>query len=61
MHCLTRTSPKGAPFVGTCVLCGKTGLTLDVMVSDEECPNPRQVPHETAVMAALFPDKYNAE
>ena len=36
-HSLLRTSPKGEAFVGVCVKCGREGLTLADMAS-EECP-----------------------
>jgi hypothetical protein len=36
-HSLRRTSPKGGPFVGVCVLCGKQGLTI--AQSQDDCAN----------------------
>lgn len=51
MHSLNRTSPKGGPFVGTCALCGKTGLTLDAM--REECENPRGLTQAEAIVEAV--------
>lgn len=37
-HSLERTSPKGGPFIGRCVKCGKTDLPGAAVF--EECPNP---------------------
>lgn len=37
-HALTRTSPKGGPFIGTCMKCGKTGVTIKQQRT-EECEN----------------------
>ena len=50
-HSLQRTSPKGGPFVGTCALCGKAGLTLDDMRT--ECENPRELTADEAVLEAI--------
>lgn len=50
-HSINRTSPKGQPFVGTCALCGKAGLTLDAM--REECENPRGLSADDAVVEAI--------
>lgn len=35
---LSRTSPKGGPFVGRCLACGQDGLTLRDM--HKPCANP---------------------
>ena len=51
-HALERTSPKGEPFVGTCWLCGKQGVTLAQMAS-EECPNIRGLTQEEALFEAI--------
>jgi hypothetical protein len=37
-HSLRRTSPKGGPFVGTCIKCGKPNIPLAEMRT--ECVNP---------------------
>ncbi|MHC4648246.1 MAG: hypothetical protein ACYTBJ_22530 [Planctomycetota bacterium] len=50
-HALERTSPFGGPFVGTCILCGKEGVTLKG--STEQCPNPDKVPEDTALLLAI--------
>lgn len=55
MHSLNRTSPKGGPFVGTCALCGKTGLSLTDMKS--ECENPRGLSADDAVIEAVRGDR----
>lgn len=51
-HSLQRTSPKGGPFIGTCSLCGRPGLTLDAM--REECENPRRLSPDEAVIEAVI-------
>ena len=28
-HAVVRTSPKGTPFVGRCIQCGRRNLTID--------------------------------
>ena len=50
-HSITRTSPKGEAFVGTCMKCGKSGLTLKDMQS--ECDNPARMTQDEALLAAL--------
>lgn len=37
-HALVRTSPKGDPLVGRCVLCGAENLRSSAV--EEPCPNP---------------------
>lgn len=51
-HSLNRTSPKGHSFVGTCSLCGKTGLTITDM--DTECENIRRLTSDEAVVEAIL-------
>lgn len=51
-HSLERTSPLGGPFRGTCVLCGKTNLTMADFFG-EECPNPGNVSEDEAVLNAI--------
>lgn len=61
-HSITRTSPKGDPFVGTCALCGTPNLTFDDMRT--ECENPRGLSTDEAVMEAVAPpgsDRASAE
>lgn len=50
-HSLRRTSPKGREFIGTCVLCGRQGLTLKDM--NEECENVRGLSEGEALREAL--------
>ena len=52
-HNLKRTSPKGTPFVGTCRLCGQTGLTFADMSKD--CPNQRGLTQDEALIEAINP------
>lgn len=51
MHSLERTNPKGVPFIGTCVLCGRTGLTKSDM--NTECENIRGLSSDDAVLEAI--------
>lgn len=50
-HSLRRTNPKGEAFVGTCVLCGETGLPMTAALRD--CPNQRGLTHAEALIEAL--------
>lgn len=53
-HTVYRVSPKGGPFVGTCSLCGRAGLTLrDAM---QPCENIRGLTQEQALLEALDAD-----
>lgn len=57
-HAVHRTSPKGPgqPFVGTCALCGKTGLPASAAL--EECENVRGLTQDEAVVEAILgPDQ----
>lgn len=51
MHLIVRTSPKGGPFVGTCSLCGKTGLSSEAAL--ERCDNCRGLTADEAVLEAI--------
>jgi hypothetical protein len=51
-HVLNRTSPKGQDFIGTCALCGKKGLTIAQMNS-EECENVRGLNYEQALVETI--------
>lgn len=50
-HALERTSPKGEKFIGTCRLCGATGLLMGD--ARKPCPNPRGVTEDQAVLDAI--------
>lgn len=50
-HSINRTSPKGEAFVGTCMKCGKAGLTLKDMQG--ECDNPSRMTQGEALLSAL--------
>lgn len=50
-HSINRTSPKGQPFVGTCALCGRAGLTFADMRT--ECENPRGLSPDEALIEAI--------
>lgn len=47
-----RTSPKGTPFIGTCGACGKTGITFEMLPTDE-CTNVRQLTQEEGLLEAI--------
>jgi hypothetical protein len=51
---VTRTSPAGQQFVGTCTSCGKTGITSSMMF--EDCENPRDLSTEDALVEAVEDD-----
>lgn len=53
MHSLRRTSPKGTPFVGTCILCGQDNLTPRNM--NDECPNQRGLTQDEALAESIAP------
>lgn len=48
LHSIKRTSPKGSPFIGECVLCGKQGLTTADLNSS--CENKSYITEEHALM-----------
>jgi hypothetical protein len=50
MHSTSRTSPFGEDYIGTCFLCGKTGLSVDNM---EECENPKGLAQGEALIEAI--------
>ena len=52
-HSLVRTSPtgKGQKFIGTCSLCGETGLTFADMAT--ECENQRGLTQGDALLEAI--------
>ena len=50
-HSLERTSPKGGPFIGRCVLCGETGLSMGAAL--KPCANPEAVSSGDALIAAI--------
>ena len=58
-HLLLRTSPKGQPFVGTCQLCGLTGLPMRAM--EDECENLAGASEGDALEAALNPSVLSPE
>lgn len=51
-HALRRTSPIGGLFIGVCTKCGREGLTIEDMQTDE-CPNVRGVTDAQALAEAL--------
>lgn len=50
-HALNRTSPKGTPFLGTCMKCGRTNLPPSAV--NEECDNPAGMTQEAALLSVL--------
>ena len=51
-HHVERTSPKGQPFVGTCRLCGMSGLKMSA--AHEDCENVRGLSAEDALVEAVL-------
>ena len=54
-HHIERTSPKGEAFVGTCRLCGQTGLRAADATKD--CANVRGLTEGEAMLETLTPKK----
>lgn len=56
-HHVERTSPKGPgqPFIGTCRLCGKAGLSASAVL--EDCENVRGLTAEEAMIETIIGDK----
>ena len=50
-HHIKRTSPKGEPFLGTCILCGQTNLKSQDALKD--CPNTRDLTAEQAMVEVI--------
>lgn len=50
-HAIHRTSPKGQAFIGTCSLCGKTGLPMSAV--REACENIRGLSQDEALIEAI--------
>ena len=54
LHAVRRTSPKGQPFVGVCIQCGKEGITM-AQAGTEECPNIRDISEGQALLEIIDP------
>lgn len=50
-HSITRTSPVGSPFVGTCWQCGKTSLRSSDAL--EPCENIAALTEEESLFIAI--------
>lgn len=50
-HAITRTSPKGGPFIGRCIKCGAEGLGMGAPL--ENCPADGIVSDEQVLMEML--------
>lgn len=50
-HALSRTSPKGGPFIGTCTKCGMQNIPLTRM--HEPCSNPANLTNGEALSVAI--------
>ncbi len=50
-HHVERTSPKGQDFIGTCRLCGMTGLKTSAAL--EDCENVRGLTAEEALIESI--------
>lgn len=58
-HALERTSPLGERFIGTCIQCGKTSLTIGQM--GEQCDNLRGLTQDQALLEVLSPPTHKAK
>lgn len=50
-HAISRTSPKGGPFVGTCFKCGMENLPAEA--ARWPCANPGNVSQDEALLMAV--------
>lgn len=50
-HAIERTSPKGGPFIGTCMKCGLPNLTLSDM--NQPCENIAGISQDEALLMAI--------
>lgn len=50
-HALMRTSPKGGPFIGTCMKCGMTNLPVNQ--TGKPCVNPGGLSPDDALLIAM--------
>lgn len=50
-HSLRRTSPKGGPFIGTCIKCGVENIPLDRMFTP--CANPADLSLAETLMLSI--------
>jgi hypothetical protein len=49
-HALSRTSPKGGPFLGKCFKCGREDIPLS---DNTECVNPAAITDDEALIIAI--------
>jgi len=52
-HAIERTSPKGGPFLGTCMRCGRTDLPGSAVA--EPCENIAGMTDDEALLVAIEP------
>jgi hypothetical protein len=50
-HAVVRTSPKGGPFIGRCIQCGREGLKMGDAL--EYCDNLADMSQDDALIAVL--------
>lgn len=50
-HALRRTSPKGGPFLGTCIQCGEENLPSSAAL--KPCPNQRGLTQDDALFEVI--------
>jgi len=50
-HALSRTSPKGGPFIGTCMKCGQRDLPISAV--GKPCVNPANLSQDDALLLAI--------
>jgi hypothetical protein len=50
-HVIERTSPKGSPFLGVCILCGEADLKAQDAANI--CPNPQGLSRDEALQVTI--------
>lgn len=50
-HALTRTSPKGGAFIGTCMKCGEPDLPAAAV--GKPCSNPANMTQDEALLLSI--------
>jgi hypothetical protein len=52
-HAIERSSPKGGPFLGTCMRCGRTNLPM--AAARQPCENTAGMTDDEALLMAVDP------
>ena len=54
-HAVVRTSPKGGPFLGRCIQCGKKNLPPSAAL--EPCENTRGISQDQSLLEVIEPTR----